>query len=605
VSLPAFDVLFGASLLYTLVLLPAWGNPRHKAGGLPPRLMRRLTYIAWAAVIVAAAGTALAIVQQTSALLGVDLGTVLREGLISVVMSGTQIGDTLRARLIFIAMAAGLLGAAGYVANRVPLLVAPLWTTISLAAAFALGTLSLSSHAAGVDLWLLPSIIAHWLHLLATAAWVGGLLTLAAAIPPALAPLPPAERHSAIRAVLRRFSRFAVGGVALLVATGIYNSGLWLRRPEDAWTTPYGLTLLAKIALIAPPLLLAFYHHLGSAEDALTQRFGAWAGRAAQRLTTFGRTIRLEAILAVVVVVGAGVLAATPPPIPTETAGGTLPTQSTMVDGVLITLRLDPGAAGANAYEVRLESPASSAASDSTALGKASVWVRFVYPALDLRTAPIRFDSSGEGTYLFAGAELNRAGMWQTVIDLERDGRFTRAAFIWEIPAVPASLYVRTASLYNLFGAALLIAVIGWLSLPPLVRRVWRLDLHPGAALIGVSLALVTGIILVVGVILITRSTEQIDQLRYPPPEVVNPIVPDGASLQRGAAVWAVHCAACHTAEQQAPFSRTLSSRRDAALRRAILGGVGAMPAVPLSEDEVWAVISYLRSPPFFGLSSN
>ncbi|MGV9354914.1 copper resistance CopC/CopD family protein [Streptomyces misionensis] len=82
-------------------------------------------------------------------------------------------------------------------------------------------------------------------HLLAVAAWLGGLTALLVALyrAPAGAPVEAAA--------VRRFSRLAFGSVLVLVVTGVYQS--W--RQLGSWSafagTRYGQLLLAKIALVA------------------------------------------------------------------------------------------------------------------------------------------------------------------------------------------------------------------------------------------------------------------------------------------------------------------------------------------------------------------
>ncbi|TLS41501.1 hypothetical protein FE633_36110 [Streptomyces montanus] len=80
------------------------------------------------------------------------------------------------------------------------------------------------------------------LHLLAVAAWLGGLSVLLLALYRA----PSIESFA-----IRRFSRVAFGSVAVLAATGLYQS--W--RQVGSWSaltgTSYGQLLLVKIGLVA------------------------------------------------------------------------------------------------------------------------------------------------------------------------------------------------------------------------------------------------------------------------------------------------------------------------------------------------------------------
>jgi copper transport protein len=82
-------------------------------------------------------------------------------------------------------------------------------------------------------------------HLLAVAAWLGGLTALLVALYRA-----PAETPVEAAAV-RRFSRVAFGSVIALVATGTYQSWRQLGSWSAFTDTRYGQLLLVKIGLVA------------------------------------------------------------------------------------------------------------------------------------------------------------------------------------------------------------------------------------------------------------------------------------------------------------------------------------------------------------------
>ncbi|WDT56443.1 copper resistance protein CopC [Streptomyces sp. G7(2002)] len=79
------------------------------------------------------------------------------------------------------------------------------------------------------------------LHLLAVAAWLGGL----AALVVSLYWGPPVERTA-----VRRFSRLAFGSVVVLVATGLYQSWRQVGTWQALTDTTYGRLLLVKVALV-------------------------------------------------------------------------------------------------------------------------------------------------------------------------------------------------------------------------------------------------------------------------------------------------------------------------------------------------------------------
>ncbi|MFF7812521.1 copper resistance CopC/CopD family protein [Streptomyces sp. NPDC007945] len=103
------------------------------------------------------------------------------------------------------------------------------------------GTWALAEHAStGIQPGIAMPV--DILHLLAVAAWLGGLTTLLVAL---------YRAPSVERAAVERFSRVAFVSVAVLVATGVYQS--W--RQVGSWSaltgTRYGQLLLVKIGLMA------------------------------------------------------------------------------------------------------------------------------------------------------------------------------------------------------------------------------------------------------------------------------------------------------------------------------------------------------------------
>ncbi|WP_225824174.1 copper resistance protein CopC [Streptomyces naphthomycinicus] len=82
-------------------------------------------------------------------------------------------------------------------------------------------------------------------HLLAVAAWLGGLTALLVALYRAPADTPVEA------AAVRRFSRVAFGSVLALVATGVYQSWRQLGSWSAFTDTRYGQLLLVKIGLVA------------------------------------------------------------------------------------------------------------------------------------------------------------------------------------------------------------------------------------------------------------------------------------------------------------------------------------------------------------------
>ncbi|MFE5791695.1 copper resistance CopC/CopD family protein [Streptomyces sp. NPDC056503] len=125
------------------------------------------------------------------------------------------------------------------------------------------GTWALAEHAStGIQPGIAMPV--DILHLLAVAAWLGGLTTLLVAL---------YRAPSVERAAVERFSRVAFASVAVLVATGLYQS--W--RQVGSWSaltgTRYGQLLLVKIGLMGVLVGIAW----------ISRR---WTQRLAERTTT-------------------------------------------------------------------------------------------------------------------------------------------------------------------------------------------------------------------------------------------------------------------------------------------------------------------------------
>nr|WSZ18851.1 copper resistance protein CopC [Streptomyces canus] len=113
------------------------------------------------------------------------------------------------------------------------------------------GTWAAAEHAsAGIQVPV--AIVSSVLHLLAMAVWLGGLTALLLVLyrAPADEPLPSAA--------VSRFSRLALASVAVLAATGVYQSwrglGSW-----DAFATSYGRLLVLKIGAVVLMVMAASY----------------------------------------------------------------------------------------------------------------------------------------------------------------------------------------------------------------------------------------------------------------------------------------------------------------------------------------------------------
>jgi len=127
---------------------------------------------------------------------------------------------------------------------RVPALV----LSLLLASGF-----SLSGHQATEPNASAAAQLADWLHLVAAAVWIGGLVTLAFVV----WPVAPTLRARAFLG----FARLSVGLVGVMVLAGVYLALVRLPTVTDLWETDYGRVLIVKLAIVTVALSWGAVHH--------------------------------------------------------------------------------------------------------------------------------------------------------------------------------------------------------------------------------------------------------------------------------------------------------------------------------------------------------
>ncbi|MGW4670296.1 copper resistance CopC/CopD family protein [Streptomyces sp. NPDC004324] len=117
-----------------------------------------------------------------------------------------------------------------------PLLALGALLTVSLAVTWA------AAEHASAGIQVPVAMASSVLHLLSMAVWLGGLGALLTALYRSAEPLPAA--------VVNRFSRLALGSVAVLVVTGVYQSWRGLGSWDALTSTSYGRLLVVKLLAV-------------------------------------------------------------------------------------------------------------------------------------------------------------------------------------------------------------------------------------------------------------------------------------------------------------------------------------------------------------------
>lgn len=297
-------------------------------------------------------------------------------------------------------------------------------------------------------------------HLLAVAAWLGGLVTLLVALYRA-----PSDNPVESTAV-RRYSRIAFGSVLALVATGTYQSWRQLGSWSAFTDTTYGQLLLVKIGLVALLVGIASIsrrwtgrladtagvveqqvpekeHVTASATAGDSQRAAQLARQQAAVDTArqkrvrdsdpnrFGlrRSVLAEATVAVVLLAVTTALTTTEPgrtQQDAKAASAASSSSATSSSGALtldmpfdtggtngkgvVRLDLDPARVGGNEMHVYVQRP------DGRAFDVPEVKVSFTLAAKNIGPLPVTPDRITTGHWAADGIQIPMAGEWKIAV---------------------------------------------------------------------------------------------------------------------------------------------------------------------------------------------
>ena len=454
----------------------------------------------------------------------------------------------------------------------------------------ALWTLSLTSHGAATTGIRWAALCVDYIHLVASAFWVGALFHLAMGIPLVLRNLMPEERSSCLSALVPRFSVIAALSVVVLIATGIFSA--WAQITiVPAVETPYGMTLIVKLAIVLALLALGALNLL-------------WVRPRLARSDHVGYRLRRfvmgEAILAVLVLASVGVLASLEPARQVAGREGKGVSDSQVfrdsAEGARIALEIEPGRVGPNNLTISLEDRLGSPIANAT-----DVSVLLTYIGADLGEDPVPAVPTGDGVYALKGSQISIAGVWQAEITVRRPDAFdARTAFRFEAVSsgaggssliTPSSDTARSLLGIGLVGLGFVFAMVAL----PLGGRNMREGagvLVPGAA------AFLVGVFL-----LFTGGGEQLR----------NPYPPTPESLQAGEVAYLQNCQTCHGAEGRGdgPAARGLTPppadlvvhvplHPERVLFQFIHDGIPGTAMAPLgsrmTDDQIWHVVNYVKT---------
>jgi copper transport protein len=345
-----------------------------------------LAVIAWS---LAAAGLVGMFLAERSSV-GVSVGALL----------SSDRGKLLIARAVALAVAG--LGVAFLLVRRSR----PAAVALAVTTAAAMAIHAYAGHAGASETWRWFKVGTQWVHIMAVAVWVGGLVWLL---------LGTWGRESEERArAVGRFSflaGFALAGVASTGAVRAIQEVGW--SPGRLFDTGFGLTVVAKSVLFGGLVLIGAYNRF---------RVVPALAAGARRLGTLRRTVGGEITLATGVFGVTGIMAGLAPPTQYPAVTAPPAPEQVVVAGsdfaqtVRVRLTATPGTPGPNTFDVRIQDFDS-----GEAVPALSVRLRFRLPERsDIGESELELSKAAEGRWQGQGTNLSVGGTWRVGVLIQQ-----------------------------------------------------------------------------------------------------------------------------------------------------------------------------------------
>ena len=259
----------------------------------------------------------------------------------------------------------------------------------------------------------LLATLADGLHVVAAAAWVGGLAATVLALVVARG-----ERWRTAARVVPRFSLLATVAIAVLIVAGVTSAYLEVRAWRGLWETTYGQLILVKVALLVPLLLLGLFNNRVSVPGLRLELV--------EVRRRFVRAAALELVLLACVLGVTAALVQEPPAKAQVVQSGPFST-TTHLGPYELDMTVDPARTGSNEIHLYTLRPSGQPANGVEAHVYASL------PSAAL--GPFRFQGSvaGPGHFAIEQARLPIPGRWAFRVEV-RFGSFDQYDTTIDVP---------------------------------------------------------------------------------------------------------------------------------------------------------------------------
>ncbi|HFQ93591.1 MAG TPA: hypothetical protein ENK32_06250, partial [Anaerolineae bacterium] len=417
------------------------------------------------------------------------------------------------------------------------------WWLAGLALGFALLLPhALISHSAALLFNSGTAVIIDYLHLTAASIWVGGLMILGVALW-RIRPLPSQIRAWLNLSLTLNFSALAAFAVGVLIVSGGYLAWQHVGSWAALFGTAYGLTLLGKLSLAGVAFAIAGVNLIFIKPRLEATFIAEDQTSAAQTQGRLRQLVRLEAIFALLVLLGAGLLTelqrGQTAPLLGQDSGALALSQN---DGDWqVNLNVTPARVGPNRFDIFVTE------GDGRTPFTGDLTMQFTFLGRAVGTTAVAATPLRAGYYRVEGDYINLVGPWQIETRLSQPGQpdifipYRVAAGLsgaLRPQGTAVSSLERVVTFLSRSGGlipslALVILALAWgfMALRA-AKREWQL-----------------APLLLPGVLVFLIGSAQLNNFyRSYTPAIftANPILPDTISLSRGQALYAANCAACH-----------------------------------------------------------
>ena len=307
-----------------------------------------------------------------------------------------------------------------------------------------IGTNSVTSHSSSLATWSQLGIFADFVHSVVVSIWIGGLIYIFYVLFPNVIRISKDifgkvhQPKSILLLILSRFSVISTVCVGVVGITGLSLAWFHIQNIDELLLSDYGRTLIIKLSLVLPVVILGGYHQFWIGRITKVLGFGqaeeneSSKANFSQRFSSVKKTIKIECILAASVLCAASVLTVTSPPAamqnnemtqPSLNADNPSPMQDEFVrtletQRVPITFVISPFVTGFNNFTVNIPG-------NNESIGQVSN-VSIEFRKSDLSLGPIfaKLAKNNETSYSVNGGYLSQPGQWDLKVTIQRSNLY-------------------------------------------------------------------------------------------------------------------------------------------------------------------------------------